>query len=245
VEPVKGYWEQSATRLAWRVGDRVAWEYHFDPAGGKPYFHPVRNEAGAVVTAWRPADHPWHRGIWWSWKFLNGVNYWEENAAGISEGRTMLRATRVEARPGLPARVEQEIEYLPVLKEYRRLEMTGPRIGWHSEFTAVAPVRLDRVPIAGEPNGQTWGGYAGLSVRLAAGVSGLRDSEGRTEARAMHGQRAAWVEFGGIRVVPRQPSRWYVWSEGMNYFSPAVLYDGPWELTAGEQVKLDYEIWLP
>jgi hypothetical protein len=238
-------WKQTATSLALLDGDRIAWQLHFDPREGKPYFHPITNPAGNVLTALRPKDHPWHRGLWWSWKFLNGVNYWEENKAGLSDGPTILKETKVAARPDFTARVEHWIEYAPVLKEYRRLDIVGNRIAWHGEFTALAPVKLDRTPIAGEPNGQTWGGYAGLSVRLAADVTGLRDSEGRTAATAIHGQHAPWVEFAGIRVVPEQPTRWYAWSQGMNYFSPAILFGSPVELAAGQPWKLNYEIYLP
>ncbi len=239
------HWQQTSTSLALCVGDRIAWQYNFDPREGKPYFHPVTNPAGETLTALRPADHPWHRGIWWSWKFLNGVNYWEENSAGVSEGRTVLRATEMETRPDFSATIRQELEYEPLVRERRQLEITGNRIAWRSEFTALQPVKFDRTPIAGEPNGQLWGGYAGLSVRLAHCVRGLRDSEGRTEAKAIHGQAAAWVEYAGIRVVPAQPSRWYAWSDGMCYFSPAVLYERPLELAAGQQLKLAYDIFLP
>lgn len=238
-------WKQTPTSLALLSGERIVWQLNFDPREGKPCFHPVTNPAGEVVTSLRPADHPWHRGIWWSWKFLNGVNYWEENKQGVSAGLTVLKETKVEARPDFSARIEQQIEYAPVLAEHRQLEIAGNRIVWRSEFTALAPVKLDRTPIAGEPDGQTWGGYAGLSVRLAHGVTGLRDNEGRTEATAIHGQTAKWVEYAGVRVVPEQPCRWYVWSKGMCYFSPAILFDSPLELATGQKLQFNYEIFLP
>jgi hypothetical protein len=156
-----------------------------------------------------------------------------------------LKETKVDARPDFSTRIEHRLEYAPVLTEHRQLEITGNRIVWRSEFTALAPVKLDRTPIAGESDGQPWGGYAGLSVRLAHGVAGLRDSEGRTEATAIHGQTAKWVEYAGVRVVPEQPCRWYVWSTGMCYFSLAILFEGPLELTAGQKLQFNYEIFLP
>lgn len=238
-------WQQTPTSLALLDGSRICWQLNFDPREGKSYFHPVTNPAGEVVTALRPEDHPWHRGIWWSWKFLNGVNYWEENKNGISDGLTVLKETTVDARPDFTAHIEQQIEYAPLLAERRRLVIAANRVFWRSEFTALQSVKLDRTPIAGETNGQRWGGYAGLSVRLANGVVGLHDSEGRTDAAAIHGQTAAWVEYAGVRVVPEQPCRWYVWSDGMSYFSPAVLFDGPVGLEAGQQWSLNYEIFLP
>lgn len=102
-------WKQTPASLALADGSRVVWQLNFDPREGKPYFHPVTNPAGDVLTALRPADHPWHRGIWWSWKFINGLNYWEENEQGISEGLTELRGTSVETREDFSALIRQEI----------------------------------------------------------------------------------------------------------------------------------------
>src|SRR5689334_13705255 len=44
----------------------------------RPYLHPVRTPAGAVLTVEAPPDHPWHHGLWFAIKFVNGENFWEE-----------------------------------------------------------------------------------------------------------------------------------------------------------------------
>lgn len=243
-------WKQTSTSLALIEGSRVVWQLNFDPTEGKPYFHPVTNPAGDVLTALRPADHPWHRGIWWSWKFINGLNYWEENKEGVSEGQTTLGSTQVETREDFSACISQVLDYhppgfAPILTERRQIRIAEKLISWRSEFMAVSALKLDRTPVTGEPDGMAWGGYAGLSVRLAEGVAGLGDSEGRTEATAIHGQKAAWVELAGIRVTPEAPTRWYAWTDGMHYFSPAVLFGGPLELAAGQRLTLNYEVFLP
>ncbi|MFV2143575.1 PmoA family protein [Isoptericola sp. G70] len=47
----------------------------------RPYLHPLRTRDGAVVSAYRPWDHVWHKGIAWSlphvgpWNFWGGPNY--------------------------------------------------------------------------------------------------------------------------------------------------------------------------
>lgn len=51
-----------------RAGDVELFRYVVKPAatafeGPKPYLHPVRTLAGDVVTAYRPNDHRWHKGI--------------------------------------------------------------------------------------------------------------------------------------------------------------------------------------
>ncbi len=252
---MKLHWDQNETTLTLLSGNRVVWRLNFDPREGKPYFHPITAADGAGLTALRPADHPWHRGIWWSWKFINGLNYWEENKEGLSDGRTRLRETQITTRPDGSATIGHRLEYHPpekppVLTEHRQLVVSpgGQTIDWHSHFTVgVVPVRLDRTPVPGEPNGQSWGGYAGLSVRLAPTATGLRDSKGRSGAAMIHGQKARWVEYGGVRITDdpsnaKQSPHWYAWSEGMHYFSPALLFAGPLELPAGGELRVAYRI---
>ena len=67
------------------------WQLSFDPAKGKPFFHPVSVNGGTSLTNFRPEDHPWHYGLWFSWKLINGANYWEENReTGRAQGGDAL-----------------------------------------------------------------------------------------------------------------------------------------------------------
>ena len=103
---------------------------------------------------------------------------------------------------------------------------------------------LDRTPIAGEPNGVSWGGYAGLSLRLVPALRPWQfsDSEGPVKEVT---KQARWIAFSGpakdgqsaaIVVLEhptsfRHPTPWYL-IQGMPYFSPAVLYRSPYTLPA-------------
>ncbi|MBO3083194.1 PmoA family protein [Cellulomonas fengjieae] len=42
----------------------------------RPYLHPVRTRGGDVVTAFRPHDHVWHKGIAWSLPVVGEHNFW-------------------------------------------------------------------------------------------------------------------------------------------------------------------------
>jgi hypothetical protein len=117
-------------------------------------------------------------------------------------------------------------------------------------------VLLGRTPIPGEQGGRGWGGYAGLSVRMAKTTRGFEyvDSEGRKD-KQIHGKKARWVDFSGelpggkeagIAIFDhpdnlRHPSPWYV-EKGMPYFSPAVLFNKPYEIAARESLELWYRI---
>jgi hypothetical protein len=260
-------WNKDETSLALLNHDKTVWRLVYDPKQPKSYFHPLATIDGRVLTAFEPDDHRWHRGLWWSWKFINGVNYWEENPkTGASDGSTTLIRTNVVPSDDFSARVEMEFDYhppdqKPVLTEKRHLAISKPDVGgnyvidWKSEFTAGnAPVTLGRTPLPHEPGGVSYGGYAGLSLRLPLLPDGwsVRTSEGKNSAAASHGQAARWLDFsspvGGIAIMdhpanPRDPTPWYVHdSPPMSFYSPAVLFNAPLILAAGESLKFSYRI---
>jgi hypothetical protein len=174
-------WQRTDTTLAWKSGDAVVWQLSFDPAKGKPFFHPLSVDGRTSLTNFRPEDHPWHYGLWFSWKLINGANYWEENReTGLAQGATRWSTPRIETRPDGSAKINFEITYTHPsgrmdLTETRELDVSAPRpdgsywIDWASRFVAGAEgAILDRTPMPGEPDGKFNGGYAGLSVRLAS-----------------------------------------------------------------------------
>ena len=263
-------WERTETSLALMNGPKIIWRLNHDRQQGKPYFHPLCLADGTELTALRPADHVWHRALWFSWKFVNGLNYWEEDPkTGQSEGQTEILGVRSVANPDWSATVELDIAYhplqqAPVLKETRLLKISAPdptgsyRIDWTSTFTpADKDVILGRTPIPGQPGGVGYGGYAGLSIRMAAATRQwtFRNSQWATGESALHGKPARWVDYagptaangeGGVAILDhpanlRHPSPWYV-NQGMPYFSPALLFNEPFTLAAGSSLVLRYRI---
>lgn len=273
-KPKSAYaWRQTDGSLALLNHGRVVWQFNFDKKEGKPYFHPVCLTDGTELTWHRPPDHPWHYGLWFSWKYINGLNYWEEDhQTGLSEGRTEIRHVEVKLGDDYSAYITMELSYHPpgapaVLMEDRRITICAPddqgtyRIDWSSRFTAGdTDVLLDRTPIAGEKDGQSWGGYAGLSVRLAKSITDWQviDSEGRKDLTA-HGQKARWMDFSGqtagdrvagIAIFDhpanlRHPSPGFVIMDPkvpFGYFSPALLFNQPYTLPAGKSLILRYRV---
>jgi len=268
-------WRHNDSSLALLNRGRVVWQFNFDKKQPKPYFHPVCLIDGTELTWHRPPDHPWHYGLWFSWKYINGLNYWEEDRkTGLSEGRTEIKTLQVNPHDDFSAQIAMQLSYHPpgqpaVLSESCNISINKPgedgrySIDWFSRFTAGAEdVLLDRTPIPGEKGGQSWGGYAGLSVRLAKNVTDwyLIDSEGRKDLRA-HGKKARWLNFGGradgdkdfgIAIFdhpdnPRHPSPGFVIMDPkvpFGYFSPALLFNKPYTLPAGKSFSLKYRIMI-
>jgi hypothetical protein len=224
---VRGVWERTEHSLAWKVGDSTRWRFSFDPKAGKPYFHPVAAGNGPRLTNFKPEDHPWHYALWFSWKYINHVNYWEENrVSGQAAGATRWSAPTIDARPDGSARITMQLTYTrPTgetdLTEARVLDVSAPApdgsytIDWSMRFTAGKDgAVLDRTPMPGEPNGAINGGYAGLSARLAAApvtmsvmstegpVTDFRGDRARPNAAAVAGNFSLdGRDIGGIAIL--------------------------------------------
>lgn len=173
-------WVRDGATIAWRADGKIVWRFSYDTTKGKPYFHPVSVAGGPSLTNFQPADHPWHYGLWFSWKYINHTNYWEEDRrTGRAAGKTSWDTPEVDTRPDGSARIELAITYTnPAghvdLTEQRQIEISAPApdgsytIDWRLHFvTGPESAVFDRTPMPGEPKGQVNGGYAGLSARLA------------------------------------------------------------------------------
>jgi len=182
--PAFGEWRRDDKSLAWVNGTNVFWCFSFDPARGKPFFHPLAPGGNTPLTNFRPADHPWHYALWFSWKYITHedgqkVNYWEENSAGNAQGKTRWEPPDIETQTNGRAVIRMKLKYVNPsgatdLTELRELQVAAPdreggfSIDWLARFTAGdQDLVLDRTPMPGEPGGAVNGGYAGLSARMA------------------------------------------------------------------------------
>lgn len=265
--------------FSWRTTDhsvallregRVLWRFRYAKEQDLPYFHPLATSTGQVLTWDAPPDHVWHHGLWFSWKYLNGVNYWEiDRKTGRPEGLTHWRDVRVETRENYSADISMTLGYRPaaggepVLEEERRIKISPPqndgsyRIDWESRFTATSgDVLLDRTP----PKERSSGGYAGLSIRLAKDLTERQaiSSEGTVTFDAGHRYRghAPAIDYSGridgqwVGVAfldhpsnPRHPTPWYlIRSPTMGYINAALLNDRPLNLESGKSLVLRYRL---
>lgn len=267
-------WRQEAKQtisLHGRGG--VVWQFNFGRRSTKPYFHPICLPGQPSLTVSRPPDHAWHYGLWFCWKTINGVNYWEEpQPAGVPDGRTSWGNVHTDLRPDGSASIAMTLAYGapedPVLRERRRLAICAPRadgsyyIDWVSQFFAGSQhVVLDCTPIPPHPLGKPWGGYAGLSLRFspalkerqvftAAGPAAFRPD-------GVHRSRAPGCDYHGVldgrecgmAILdhpdnPRHPTPWYAIRSDMSYLNAALLTYEPLTIDAQETLTLQYRIWV-
>jgi hypothetical protein len=183
-------WEvKSDQQFALMSNNKTVWCFHADPVeNAKPYFDPLGVAGGESLTMPKPADHPWHLAHWFSWKYINGVNYWETEKNGLSQGETFWETPKKELHSDGSAKITMNLGYRPrnenknisaatatttLLKEQREILISAPApdgsymLDWIQIFTAEEDVILDRTPIPGEKGGVVHGGYAGLAVRFS------------------------------------------------------------------------------
>ena len=265
-------WQSTPDSVALRQDQQTVWQFNFGTNETKPCFHPVALPGGPVLTWYRPPDHPWHRALWFSWKFINGVNYWEENPkTGLAAGRTEWNPPARELRPNFSARLVLDLTYRPenaqpVMTEHRAIECAPPDErgfivqDWTLTFTALgSDVFLDRTPLPNEPGGQVYGGYAGLSVRLVQEMGDVRltaregpiaFTAGRYRGQASALDYAGTIDgrAAGVAILDHPenlnaPSPWYAINDNaMRYFSPAVICYQPHTLKAGRSLTLRYRV---
>lgn len=242
-----------------RRGEKTIWELHLKAPEGKPYIGPLCLPDGRDVALLRPKDHVWHLGAWFSWKYLNGVNYWEP-----SHGKTKLADHSVKF-DGAAAEVTLHLVYFDardpgkiVLSEERVISFSAPdETGSYAmtsrhRFTAgEKDVKLDRTP----PHSHG-GGYAGLAFRMSPTLSAfeLKCENGETEMTKIREKSASWIEYReketglGVRmtVLKGTPETRFYAQHRENYcfVNPCPVLTAPRTIPAGETLELAYEIHL-
>lgn len=260
-------WKHDPGRELTLLADgRTLWTFHFAPEDNWPYFHPLSLPGGPVLTGLSPKDHPWHRALWFSWKFINGVNYWEfkdlKDPASEPAGRTELAGREEVKNSANGATITVDIAYRydggVVMKEKRTIRVGLPRqdgsyvIDWQGAFAA-----LDRDV---ELNKDT--GYAGLFFRGSPKLAQPRylNSEG-AKTMAVHQKAAKWIDLTGVADPdfgpagvtifdhpdnPRFPTPW--WrdrsrdDDDISYIGSAPLFTGPYVIKAGRSLRLRYRV---
>lgn len=245
--------------------------YHFGLDRRKPYLHPVCTPSGMPLTCLEPWDHVWHKGLWFSWKDLNGTEFWAEWEELGQEGilkHSQQEEVRLFDEWGT---VTTYFEYYPpdseepLMTETRLMTIHKPQsdthyfVDWALTFEAKGQaIALDRTPITQET---PWGGYAGLSWRASRDMGHFKimDSEGRTNLAEMNRKQArwgalwgqldgGWNRWGGIAMFdysrnPRFPSHWYyICDPGFGYLNPAFLQEEPYILNPKDTLFLRYRV---
>jgi len=238
------------------------WRYVY---GGKakPFFHPLCTPAGHVLSMFEPHDHPWHRGLWFTIKYINGENFWEENDEPRGTQHTILPPTVTPTVEGKLSVFSRQQWLRPhgggiVFEEQRQFDyLSLGESAYALDFlfilTPTQPLKLDRTVYT------TWGGYGGLTFRGNRNwpQTRLLFSDGSTSDRPT-GIFADWADLSGkIDGGPNQtaglaifdhpsnirhPTPWYGGTGPGHYINAAFLFHEPLELPAHQPLTLRYRV---
>ncbi|QKJ20562.1 PmoA family protein [Microbacterium hominis] len=196
-------------------------QYAFDPGGPasegpKPYFHPVRALDGAPLTALRPWDHRWHKGLQMTWTSVSGQNFWGGPTYVQGTGYTPLEnvgrmrhdafADVVDAGPAasfterLTWITQAGDEWIAEARTHRFHGLDLDRGLWMLDFDTTLRNVSDRDLELGSPttNGRPNAGYTGYVIRMPRAWTGGRVlSEDSDDAEALMGAQAPWLAFSG------------------------------------------------
>ncbi len=176
-----------------------AWTYDWADRP-RPFVHPVRTPAGHVVTVDAPADHPWHHALWFTIKYVDGDNFWEEfgefgglrqaappTVAHVGHGAERASSDLEWIRPDgrLACRQHVVLTHHPIAADAHALD-------WDVTLVADDEVTYDRTPFT------TWGGYGGLTLRGRPDWHDtvLRLPDGAAHERVL-GDPAPWCALAG------------------------------------------------
>ncbi|MET2010778.1 PmoA family protein [Microbacterium chocolatum] len=200
--------------------------YVFDPAleaegGEKPYLHPLRSLDGATVSAYRPWDHRWHKGLQVTWTHVSGENFWggptyvdglgyvpQDNVGTIHHD-----AFTATADAGDEVSLDETLTWITRagdawIAERRRHRFHGldhARGLWALDLATSLrnisgrPLELGSPTTQGRPDA----GYTGVALRLARAWTGgrvLSSAEPEADAAdpaAVMGSTAEWIALSG------------------------------------------------
>ena len=234
----------------------------------RPYLHPVRTQAGVVVSAQHPADHDWHNGIGMAIPDVNGTHFWGGGTYVHGEGYVLLdnHGMIIGDPPELDGDAfTQQLQWIghdgsAQLREERSISWSAVdhrtwRLIFESRLHADAGAELN----SPGSKGRVGGGYGGFFWRFPAcdDVEVLTaDARGEDE---VHGSVAPWVAWsanftagpgisGPATIVVAAPESvsvgdpWFIRVRDYPGLGSALAWDRPVILASGAVLHRRFDV---
>ena len=206
------------------------------------YIHPLHGLDGEVLTEDFPADHPHHRGIYWTWHqvFIGDVRAgdpwlarrfsWELAESAIIDGPG-LRVTHRWHSPDFLAGAE------PIAEETAEVVVHAANGDFRLvDFDIRLSALQEDVLVGGSEDDK---GYGGFSVRVRM-LEGLEFTAAAGDIRPERLAMAIgdWVDFSGVFALGSDAS-------GVAVFvhPESVGYPQPWVLRSAETPSMQNPVW--
>jgi hypothetical protein len=218
----------------------------------KPYFHPIRTLQGRVVTIFRPADHVWHHGLAMTSAHLSGQNFWGGPTYVRDRGYVPLENNGAQEHLGWEGDDRERLRWRTAggetwVQETRQIGWRIEPEHWSLELAFALTNVAGRTLEFSSPTveGRPMAGYGGLFWR------GPAEWTGGEIVNAEMGQSAPWIAVRGPDATvgfvddpanPRYPTKWFVRREPYACIAAAFSFDEPYELAAGQTLRLRYRV---
>ena len=263
---------QDDSVLAMSVGDVEVFEYVHRPStpafeGPKPYLHPVRTLAGDVVTAFRPHDHRWHKGLQMTATDVSGQNFWGGVTYVRDQGYVVLPnvgSMRHDSFEVTPDGVTEQLSWFTEAGENWVREIRSFAVrdvlddSWTLEFaTTLTNVRSSPL-VFGSPttNGRELAGYTGFFWRGPRSFTGgdvIAADGGAGED--MMGKTGPWLAFVGhhdevdrsstllfLDHPDNKNTHWFVRSGPFAAVNPSFAFFDTVSLEPGDALSMRYRV---
>ncbi|GAB3107902.1 PmoA family protein [Streptomyces calidiresistens] len=260
----------NGTEVSARVGGVEVARYHYRPRmalfeSPKPYLHPLRTTAGDTVTAYRPHDHVWHKGVQMTAPWVSGENFWgggtyvdpEREYVDLPNAGTMRHeewtAPGVERLTWWTQGGEHWVDETRVLE----VEAGTPGEGWWAlNFTTVLRNVRGKDLVFGSPTtrGRPMAGYAGFFWRGPRSFTGgTVIGPGNLGGPEMMGRAAPWLAFTGrhdevdraatLLFQAADPQTvWFVRSEPFAAVNPSLAFHEEVTVPPEGELRLAYRL---
>jgi hypothetical protein len=256
--------DEGDDRLRLMDGDRELAEYVFRPTepqleSPRPYAL-LRTRTGEPVTAYRPGDHVWHKGLSLALPVVGPHNFWGGPTYVRGEGYVQLPNNGAQVHRSFDAgpagTVVEHLDWIAeqgddVLRERRTLSARlldddTWALSWHSRLENVAGAAL----AFGSPTtkGRPDAGYAGIFWRGPESFTGGSiDAPDGTVGDAARGEPAPWLAFvppgrdAGVLMADAAlaaPAPWFARSAEYAGLNPAPFFHAETSVAPGDSIVL-------
>ncbi len=241
----------------------------------KPFFSPLRSASGKIVTRQWPmradlgetTDHQHHRGMWFGYIDVNGINFWENEFSykRANGGRMTTRSVEILESGGKQTGLHYTADWLgpngeKILTEDTRLTFAGGSdlriVDFDSTLTASVKAAF------GDDKDGAFGIRMADKLTEKTGTGVITNSAGQRTMKEAWGKPANWLDYSGtldgepvgIAIFDHptsyhHPARWHARDYGLTSANPfaAHAYDPSQpartdSLNPGQSVHLRYRV---
>jgi len=228
------------------VGGKPFADYHYGTDVARPFISAVRAASGAMVTRQFPmvtglgetTDHPHHRGLWFGFIDVNGVNFWENELAYKRPNAGKIVSKSIdEVKGGKTGALRTTSEWLDPSGKTLLVENQTFLFGGADKLREIdvdITLTAKEKAVFGDDKDGVFGiRLADPLIEKKPGTGTMINSAGLKTMKEVWGKQADWIDYSGeikgekvgVAIFDhpssfRHPSRWHARDYGLFAVNP-------------------------